>query len=219
MHAMFVHKTLAPFLKPDDCLVFDGGDFCHFGRAYHGAFKPNRWLYVGTLGMLGSAVPTALAAKLANPERRVILMVGDGAFGFNAMEYDTAVRYNLQIVGVLGNDAAWGIDRQIQLGLYGKPVGTDLLPTRYDQVVKGLGGHGEPRHRPRRSEGRDSARIRVGTATAWSTWRSNAPSARARRRPSRDGRAKGLCLSSGGAQPRFGGKMQGSRGTSRAIAF
>ena len=143
MHAMFVHKTLAPFLKPDDCLVFDGGDFCHFGRAYHGAFKPNRWLYVGTLGMLGSAVPTALAAKLANPERRVILMVGDGAFGFNAMEYDTAVRYNLQIVGVLGNDAAWGIDRQIQLGLYGKPVGTDLLPTRYDQVVKGLGGHGE----------------------------------------------------------------------------
>lgn len=143
MHAMFVHKTLAKFLKPDDCLVFDGGDFCHFGRAFHGSFKPNRWLYLGTLGMLGSALPTALAAKLANPERRVILLTGDGAFGFNAMEYDTAVRHNLQIVSILGNDAAWGIDRQIQLGLYGRPVATDLLPTRYDQVVKGLGGYGE----------------------------------------------------------------------------
>ena len=143
MHAMFVHKTLAPFLKPDDCLVFDGGDFCHFGRAYHPSSKPNRWQYLGTLGMLGFALPAALAAKLANPERRVILMVGDGAFGFNAMEYDTAVRHNLPIVGILGNDAAWGIDRQIQLGLYGKPVGTDLLPTRYDQVVKGLGGYSE----------------------------------------------------------------------------
>jgi acetolactate synthase-1/2/3 large subunit len=143
MHAMSVHKALAQFLKTDDCLVFDGGDFCHFGRAFHGAFKPNRWLYLGTLGMLGSALPTALAAKLANPERRVILMVGDGAFGFNAMEYDTAVRHNIPIIGILGNDAAWGIDRQIQLGLYGKAVATDLLPTRYDQVVNGLGGYGE----------------------------------------------------------------------------
>lgn len=143
MHAMFVHKTLAQFLKPDDCLVFDGGDFCHFGRAFHSTFMPNQWLYLGTLGMLGSALPTALAAKLANPERRVILMMGDGAFGFNAMEYDTAVRHNIPIVGILGNDAAWGIDRQIQLGLYGKPVATDLLPTRYDKVVTGLGGYGE----------------------------------------------------------------------------
>ena len=70
-------------------------------------------------------------------------MMGDGAFGFNAMEYDTAVRHNIPIVGILGNDAAWGIDRQIQLGLYGKPVATDLLPTRYDTVVNGLGGYGE----------------------------------------------------------------------------
>ena len=70
-------------------------------------------------------------------------MVGDGAFGFNAMEYDTAVRHNIPIIGILGNDAAWGIDRQIQLGLYGKAVATDLLPTRYDQVVNGLGGYGE----------------------------------------------------------------------------
>jgi acetolactate synthase-1/2/3 large subunit len=59
------------------------------------------------------------------------------------MEYDTAVRHNLPVVGVLGNDAAWGIDRQIQLGLYGRPVATDLLQSRYEMVVQGLGGHGE----------------------------------------------------------------------------
>jgi acetolactate synthase-1/2/3 large subunit len=98
--------------------------------------------------MLGSALPTALAAKLAYPDARVVIVTGDGAFGFNAMEYDTAVRHGLSVVGVLGNDSAWGIDRQIQLGLYGRPVATDLLGTRYDMVVQGLGGHGEYVERP-----------------------------------------------------------------------
>ena len=95
------------------------------------------------MGMLGQALPTAIAAKAAYPERKVFMFTGDGAFGFNAMEYDTAVRHNLPIVGIMGNDSAWGIDRQIQVGVYGKPVATDLLPSRYDQVVRGLGGHGE----------------------------------------------------------------------------
>jgi acetolactate synthase-1/2/3 large subunit len=84
-----------------------------------------------------------MAAKLAYPESRVINCSGDGAFGFNGMEFDTAVRHGIAFVTVLGNDSAWGIDRQIQLGLYGRPVATDLLPTRYDQVVQGLGGYGE----------------------------------------------------------------------------
>jgi acetolactate synthase-1/2/3 large subunit len=143
MHAMFVHKTIQSMLKPDDCLVFDGGDYCHFGRSLLPASMPAHWFYVSSLGMLGSSLPTALAAKLAYPGSRVIAFSGDGAFGFNGMEYDTAVRHGLNILTVLGNDAAWGIDRQIQLGLYGRPVATDLLPTRYDQVVQGLGGYGE----------------------------------------------------------------------------
>ena len=103
---------------------------------------------MSTLGMLGASFPTALAAKLAHPESRVIAMTGDGSFGFNGMEFDTAVRHNLPFVAVLGNDAAWGIDRQIQLGLYGRPVATDLLQTRYEMVVQGLGGHGEYIQRP-----------------------------------------------------------------------
>jgi acetolactate synthase I/II/III large subunit len=148
MHAMYVHKTLGGLLQPDDCLVFDGGDFCHFGRAFYPARQPRRWWYVPTLGMLGSALPTAIAAKLAYPNSHVVMLTGDGAFGFNAMEFDTAVRHHLPLVAVLGNDAAWGIDRQIQLGLYGRPVATDLLQSRYDVVVQGLGGHGEYVERP-----------------------------------------------------------------------
>ena len=153
MHAMQVHKTLAGLLDPNDILVFDGGDFCHFARAYLPALRSQSWWYVTTLGMLGAALPTALAAKLAHPDRRVFMLTGDGSFGFNGMEFDTAVRHGLPIIAVLGNDAAWGIDRQIQLGVYGKPVVTDLLPTRYDRVVEGLGGHGEHVDEPEQLEG------------------------------------------------------------------
>jgi acetolactate synthase-1/2/3 large subunit len=143
LHALFVHKTLKSLLRPDDCLIFDGGDFCHFGRSYLPALKPKRWLNVSSLGMLGSSLPSALAAQVAYPDSRVFVLSGDGAFGFNAMEFDTAVRHKLNIIEIVGNDSAWGIDRQIQLGLYGRAVATDLLQTRYDQMVAGLGGYGE----------------------------------------------------------------------------
>jgi acetolactate synthase-1/2/3 large subunit len=148
MHALFVHKTLKSMLGPDDCLVFDGGDFCHFGRSFLPALKPKHWFNVSSLGMLGSSLPTALAAKVAYPDSRVFMLSGDGAFGFNGMEFDTAVRHKLNIVAIVGNDSAWGIDRQIQLGLYGRPVATDLRQSRYDQMVLGLGGHGEFVERP-----------------------------------------------------------------------
>ena len=148
MHALFVHKTLKSMLGPDDCLVFDGGDFCHFGRSFLPALKPKHWFNVSSLGMLGSSLPTALAAKVAYPDSRVFMLSGDGAFGFNGMEFDTAVRHKLNIVAIVGNDSAWGIDRQIQLGLYGRPVATDLRQSRYDQMVLGLGGYGEFVERP-----------------------------------------------------------------------
>jgi len=148
MHALFVHKTLKSILHPDDCLVFDGGDFCHFGRSYLPALKPKHWFNVSSLGMLGSSLPTALAAKVAYPNSRVFMLTGDGAFGFNGMEFDTAVRHGLNIVAIVGNDSAWGIDRQIQLGLYGRTVATDLRQSRYEQIVQGLGGYGEFVERP-----------------------------------------------------------------------
>lgn len=143
MHAMYVHDVIRKQMQQNDVFVFDGGDYCHWGRAHIPAVAPKSWFYGSGLGMLGSSLPTAMAAKLAYPERRVFMFTGDGAFGFNAMEFDTAVRHHIPIITVMGNDSAWGIDRQIQIGAYGRPVATDLLPTRYDQVVRGLGGHGE----------------------------------------------------------------------------
>lgn len=142
IHALSVHKALLPLIDDQDFLVFDGGDFCHWGRAYLPARSPRTWFYFSGLGMLGTAISTAMAAKLAYPDRRAVVLSGDGAFGFNAMEYDTAVRHGLAITTVLGNDASWGIDRQIQLQVYGKPVATDLLPVRYDRLVESLGGEG-----------------------------------------------------------------------------
>ena len=112
IHALHVHKTLLSLIDEDDFLVFDGGDFCHWGRAYLPARTPRTWSYFSGLGMLGTAISTAMAAKLAHPERRAIVISGDGAFGFNALEYDTAVRHGIAITTVLGNDASWGIDRQ-----------------------------------------------------------------------------------------------------------
>ena len=98
---------------------------------------------LGPLSQLGCGLPYALAAKLARPEARVLLFIGDGGFGFYGMEYDTAVRHNLAITAVMGNDAAWGIDKNFQLAYYGRAVGTDLRVVRYDQVVEALGGYGE----------------------------------------------------------------------------
>ena len=142
MHGMAIFKELRPLLAKGDSIVFEGGDFGHFGRAYIGAYSPLSWTYFSTFGMLGSGLPTALAMKLARPDSQVVVATGDGAFGFNAFELDTAVRHGIAVTVVVGNDSAWGIDRQIQLGVYGRVVATDLLPTRYDLVGRGLGTEG-----------------------------------------------------------------------------
>ncbi len=143
MHPMDASLAVQRFVDDDTCMVFDGGDYCHFFRASFDCRQPSRWLYVSSFGMIGVGLPYALGAQVALPDKRVVLVVGDGSFGFNGMEIDTAVRHSLPVVSVLGNNSYWGIDWQIQKGLYGRPVWTDLLPTRYDLVAEGLGAHGE----------------------------------------------------------------------------
>ena len=143
MHPMFVSQTLKEFVDDDTPMTFDGGDYCHFFRASFDANTPHRWCYVSSFGMIGVGFPYALGAQAAFPDKRSVLVVGDGSFGFNAMEFDTAVRHNLPVVAVLGNNSIWGIDWQIQKGLFGRAVWTDLLPTRYDLVAEGMGAHGE----------------------------------------------------------------------------
>ena len=85
----------------------------------------------------------ALAAKLARPDRQVVLLLGDGAFGFSGMEYDTLARHGVNVVGVMGNNGIWALEKHPMEYLYGYSVAADLRPeTRYDRVVEALGGHG-----------------------------------------------------------------------------
>jgi thiamine pyrophosphate-dependent acetolactate synthase large subunit-like protein len=108
----------------------------------------------GPSGSIGSALPMALAARLAHPDRAVITTLGDGTFGYHALEFDTALRYGLPIVAVVGNDARWNAEYQLQIQHYGaaRAVGCELLPSRYDRVVEALGGHGEYVERPEELE-------------------------------------------------------------------
>jgi acetolactate synthase-1/2/3 large subunit len=96
-------------------------------------------------GSIGSALPFAAAAKLAFPDAPVVALLGDGTLGFHLSEIDTAVRYGLAYVAVVGNDACWNAEHQIQLRAYGadRAHGLDLLPTRYGAVAAALGAHGE----------------------------------------------------------------------------
>jgi acetolactate synthase-1/2/3 large subunit len=127
---------------PDSIFVSDGGEIGQWAQACLRA--PHRVIN-GVAGAIGAALPFALAARLAQREAPVIAVMGDGTFGFHCAEIDTAVRYGLPFVAVVGNDARWNAEYQIQLREYGsaRATATSLLPTRYDQVAAAFGGHGE----------------------------------------------------------------------------
>ena len=125
----------------------DGGEFGQWAQATVTA--PHRVIN-GVAGAIGAALPFAAAAKLALPGSTVVAMLGDGTFGFHSAEIDTAVRYGLDYVAVVGNDRCWNAEHQIQVRSFGaaRAHGLDLLPTRYDQVAAAFGAHGEQVERP-----------------------------------------------------------------------
>ncbi len=129
----------------DVTFVADGGNVVAVAAKVIRLPRPGRWLDPGPLGCLGVGAPFAIAAKLAAPDRPVCVIQGDGAFGLNGMDFETAVRFNLPMVVVVGNDAAWGQIAVPQKAMYGDDhaVATRLAPTRYDRVVQALGGDGE----------------------------------------------------------------------------
>ena len=143
MHPLDVYTGLEKHLDDDSVIIFDGGDYVQWGRAYMKARKPGRFMRLGPLSHLGAGIPYGMAAKLAHPEAKVLVFIGDGAFGFYAMEYDTCIRHNLPITTVLGNDATWGIDKTFQVAYFGRAVGTDLRHIRYDRMVEAIGGYAE----------------------------------------------------------------------------
>jgi len=129
----------------DPIVVGDGGDIVATAAKILPVKREGAWMDPGPLGTLGVGMPFAIAAQLANPDKRVVIVYGDGSFGLNGFEYDTAVRHGLPIIGIVGNDGAWGQMMRPQGAVYGwdRLHGTILNYTRYDKVVEALGGHGE----------------------------------------------------------------------------
>jgi acetolactate synthase I/II/III large subunit len=144
LHPMRLYAELATVLDRDAIVIGDGGDFVSYAGRVVDSYRPGCWLDPGPFGCLGTGPGYALAAKLARPDSQVVLMLGDGAFGFSGMEFDTLVRHGVNVVGVMGNNGIWALEKHPMEFLYGYSVAADLRPaTRYDQVVEALGGYGE----------------------------------------------------------------------------
>jgi len=145
IHPARLCREVDEFLDEDAIIIGDGGDIVSIGARILRARAPGQWLDPGPFGCLGMGVPFGLAARLAKPDKQLLLLYGDGSFGLNGMEMDTAVRFDLPMVVVIGNDGGWGqmrVDAQA-MGLSSKEVaGTELGFTRYDKMVEAFGGLG-----------------------------------------------------------------------------
>jgi acetolactate synthase-1/2/3 large subunit len=137
-------------LDEDTIVIGDGGDFVGTAANVLRIRKPGHWLDAGPLGTLGAGPGFAMAAKLARPSSNVIIVYGDGSFGLNGFEFEAMARQKINVVGVIGNDAAWQQIRRGQVQLYGpdRAIACSLGHTRYDQVVEPFGCHGEYVERP-----------------------------------------------------------------------
>jgi acetolactate synthase-1/2/3 large subunit len=131
-------------LGADDIVVGDGGDFVATAANVLRLQWPQLWMDPGPLGTLGVGPGYAMAAKLARPNARVVLVYGDGSFGLHALEFEAMARQKIPVVAVIGNDAAWTQIRRGQVEMYGadRAVATGLAYTRYDRVVDACGGRG-----------------------------------------------------------------------------
>jgi thiamine pyrophosphate-dependent acetolactate synthase large subunit-like protein len=144
IHPMRVYGELLKVLADDAVVIGDGGDFVSFAGRLVEPAQPGRWLDPGPYGCLGTGLGYAIAARLAHPSAQIALMLGDGAAGLSLMDADTLVRHNLPVVMIVGNNSAWGLEKEPMRAIYGYDVAADLRPnTRYDEVVRALGGAGE----------------------------------------------------------------------------
>jgi thiamine pyrophosphate-dependent acetolactate synthase large subunit-like protein len=141
VHPGAIFDALAAVVPADYIAIADGGDLLSFART---GMRANTYMDAGAFGCLGVGVPFAIAAALAVPDRTVVSVNGDGAFGINAMEIDTAVRHGAKVVFVVSNNAAWNIERLDQEMNYGgRVVGTTLRHSDYAALARALGAYGE----------------------------------------------------------------------------
>ena len=141
IHPLTLVGAINNLVDKDTICIVDGGDILSFARV---GLSTHTYLDLGPFGCLGAGAPYAVAGALAFPGRRTIALIGDGAFGFGAMEIETAVRCGARALFVIANNDAWNIERQHQVATYpGQDLGGDLSPSRYDQLAKSLGAYGE----------------------------------------------------------------------------
>jgi acetolactate synthase-1/2/3 large subunit len=140
MHPKRLLAAMQDKLPPDAIVIADGGDFLSFARV---GLNAATYLDPGSLGCLGVGVPFGIATSLAKPDRQVVVATGDGSFGFNAIEIDTAVRHRVPLLIVVANNGAWQIEVYDQATTYGRVVGTRLQFSDYAAMARAFGMHAE----------------------------------------------------------------------------
>ncbi|HKB52240.1 MAG TPA: acetolactate synthase [Solirubrobacterales bacterium] len=143
LHPVRVYKELGEVLDRNAIVIGDGGDFVSYAGRFIDTHEPGCWMDPGPFGCLGAGPGQAIGAKLAHPDRQVCLLLGDGAFGFAGMEFDTLARHGLPVVGVMGNNGIWALEHHPMKFLYGYSVAAELRPeTPYEKMVEALGCDG-----------------------------------------------------------------------------
>jgi len=151
LHPVRIYGELRKVLDRDAIVIGDGGDFVSYAGRFIDTYEPGCWMDPGPFGCLGAGPGQAIAAKLAHPDRQVCLLLGDGAFGFSGIEFDTMARHGIGVVGVMGNNGIWALEHHPMKFLYGYSVAAELRPeTPYDRMVEALGCEGETVREPDR---------------------------------------------------------------------
>jgi acetolactate synthase-1/2/3 large subunit len=149
LHPVRVYKELNEVLDRDAVVIGDGGDFVSYAGRYIETHEPGCWMDPGPYGCLGAGPGQAIGAAKARPDRQICLLLGDGAFGFSGLEFDTMARHNLPVVGIIGNNGIWALEHHPMMFLYGYSLAAKLRPeTRYDQIAETFGCHSELVEKP-----------------------------------------------------------------------
>ncbi len=143
IHPARLVRDALEFFGRDAIVAVDAGNMGLWGITGTRIYRPRSFLWSTDMGQLGTGLPFALGAKLACPDRQVYVLHGDGAFMLNNQEIETAARYNLQVVDIIGNDQAWGMIKAAQHAAFGdRFLGVDFGETRYDKLAESMGGFG-----------------------------------------------------------------------------
>jgi acetolactate synthase-1/2/3 large subunit len=141
---MRLYAELGAVLDRDAIVIGDGGDFVSYAGRVIETYEPGCWMDPGPYGCLGAGPGQAIGAACARPGRQICVLLGDGAFGFSGMEFDTLARHGLPVVGVIGNNGIWALEKHPMEFLYGYSLAAELRPeTPYEQVAEALGCHSE----------------------------------------------------------------------------